>query len=261
MALSASHPPAPLLAPRGAARRRKPIVFAQQHHPGEELAQPEHLPADDVRGRRDSRHGHLLRARRGRPKAGPAVLIKLPGRRDRSGAVASPTPEMASAIPVSGSTYSYAYHALGEGVAVVIAGCVLLEYGVATAPWRSAGTAISTSSCLALRVPAARGAVGVADPRERRSVATGGLINLPAVILIGLCALLLVRGATGVGPDQHDHGADQARGADAVLGDRVHGVQGRSLRQLLGLGVRRRQRRRGHDLLLLHRPGRRRHRW
>ena len=38
---------------------------------------------------------------------------------------------MASAIPVSGSTYSYAYHALGELVAMVIAACVLLEYGVA----------------------------------------------------------------------------------------------------------------------------------
>ena len=33
---------------------------------------------------------------------------------------------------MSGSTYSYAYHALGELVAVIIAGCVLLEYGVAT---------------------------------------------------------------------------------------------------------------------------------
>ncbi|HLS41073.1 MAG TPA: amino acid permease [Ornithinicoccus sp.] len=39
--------------------------------------------------------------------------------------------EMASSIPVSGSTYSYAYHAMGELVAVHIAGCVLLEYGVA----------------------------------------------------------------------------------------------------------------------------------
>jgi len=39
--------------------------------------------------------------------------------------------EMASAIPVSGSTYSYTYHALGEGLAVLVGGCVLLEYGVA----------------------------------------------------------------------------------------------------------------------------------
>ena len=41
--------------------------------------------------------------------------------------------EMASAEPVSGSTYSYAYTTLGEFVAMGVAACLLLEYGVSTA--------------------------------------------------------------------------------------------------------------------------------
>ena len=41
--------------------------------------------------------------------------------------------ELASAVPVSGSSYSYAYTTLGEAVAMGVAACLLLEYGVATA--------------------------------------------------------------------------------------------------------------------------------
>ena len=41
--------------------------------------------------------------------------------------------ELASAVPVSGSSYSYAYATLGEGVAMVVAACLLLEYGVSAA--------------------------------------------------------------------------------------------------------------------------------
>ena len=38
--------------------------------------------------------------------------------------------EMAAAVPVSGSTYSYAYTTMGEVVAMGVAACLLLEYGV-----------------------------------------------------------------------------------------------------------------------------------
>ena len=36
-------------------------------------------------------------------------------------------------MPVSGSSYSYAYATLGEGIAIIVAACLLLEYGVASA--------------------------------------------------------------------------------------------------------------------------------
>jgi basic amino acid/polyamine antiporter, APA family len=35
--------------------------------------------------------------------------------------------ELASTVPVSGSSYSYAYATLGEGVAIVVGACLLLE--------------------------------------------------------------------------------------------------------------------------------------
>ncbi len=45
--------------------------------------------------------------------------------------------ELASAVPVSGSSYSYsyayAYATLGEVVAMGVAACLLLEYGVSSA--------------------------------------------------------------------------------------------------------------------------------
>jgi basic amino acid/polyamine antiporter, APA family len=37
---------------------------------------------------------------------------------------------MASMIPLSGSSYSYAYATLGEGVAYFVASCLMLEYGI-----------------------------------------------------------------------------------------------------------------------------------
>ena len=103
---------------------------------------------------------------------------------------------MASAIPVSGSTYSYSYHALGEGVAIVIAGCVLLEYGVATGAvavgWSSYFNEL-THSLLGVRLPHA---LSISPIPGTDGLATGGIINLPAVILIFLCSLLLIRGAS-----------------------------------------------------------------
>src|SRR4051795_3673449 len=66
------------------------------------------------------------------PDAGPAVIISFLIAGLAAGLSALCYAEMASAIPVSGSTYSYAYHAFGELVAMGIAACVLLEYGVSS---------------------------------------------------------------------------------------------------------------------------------
>lgn len=65
------------------------------------------------------------------PDAGPAVVVAFIVAGVAAGLSAICYAELASAIPVSGSTYSYAYHSMGELVAMIIAACVLLEYGVA----------------------------------------------------------------------------------------------------------------------------------
>lgn len=99
--------------------------------------------------------------------------------------------ELAAAVPVSGSSYSYAYGTLGEAAAMGVAVCLLLEYGVSTAAvavgW-SGYVDTLLDNLFGLRVPQALSAA----PWD----AEPGWVNLPAVILIGLCALLLVRGTS-----------------------------------------------------------------
>lgn len=99
--------------------------------------------------------------------------------------------ELASAVPISGSAYSYAYTTLGEAVAMVVAACLLLEYGVATAAvavgWSGYVNKL-LSNLFGFQMPH----VLSAAPWDTHP----GWVNLPAVILIGLCALLLIRGAS-----------------------------------------------------------------
>ena len=149
-------------------RRRKPIVFRHEHHEGQELARnlsTFQLTMFGVGATVGTGIFFVLGA--AVPKAGPAVMVSFLIAAFAAGLSALCYAELASAIPVSGSTYSYAYHSMGELVAVIIAGCVLLEYGVAA------------------------GAVAVGW-----SGYFNGLINLPAVILVLLCMLLLMRGAS-----------------------------------------------------------------
>ena len=97
--------------------------------------------------------------------------------------------ELASAVPVSGSSYSYAYATLGEGVAIVVAACLLLEYGVS-----SAAVAVGWSQYLNELFD---NLFGFTIPDSfAQAPEQGGVINLPAVILIVLCTLLLIRGAS-----------------------------------------------------------------
>ncbi len=99
--------------------------------------------------------------------------------------------ELASAVPISGSSYSYAYTTLGEVVAMGVAACLLLEYGVATAAV-SVGWSGYVNKLLhnvfGFQLPHGLSAAPWdSDP---------GYVNLPAIVLIVLCALLLIRGAS-----------------------------------------------------------------
>ena len=64
------------------------------------------------------------------PIAGPAVVWSFVVAGVVAGLTAICYAELASAVPVSGSSYSYAYATLGEGIAMIVAACLLLEYGV-----------------------------------------------------------------------------------------------------------------------------------
>ena len=112
--------------------RRKPIIFQRTHHSGEELPrtlgtfQLMMLGVGATVGT-----GVFFVLSEAVPVAGPSVLISFLLAAVAAGLSALCYAELSSSIPVSGSTYSFSYHALGEGVAVLVGGCVLLEYGVA----------------------------------------------------------------------------------------------------------------------------------
>jgi basic amino acid/polyamine antiporter, APA family len=123
------------------------------------------------------------------PIAGPAVVWSFVIAGAVAGFTAICYAELASAVPVSGSSYSYAYATLGEGVAMIVAACLLLEYGVS-----AAAVAVGWSQYLnelfdnlfSWQIPEA-----IAQAPEQ-----GGVMNVPAVILIVLCTSLLLRGAS-----------------------------------------------------------------
>lgn len=123
------------------------------------------------------------------PVAGPAVIWSFV----LAGAVAGFTAicyaELASAVPVSGSSYSYAYATLGELPAIGVAACLLLEYGVS-----AAAVAVGWSQYLNEFLD---NVFGVTLPDSlSQAPEQGGIFNLPAVVLVVLCTLLLIRGAS-----------------------------------------------------------------
>ncbi len=123
------------------------------------------------------------------PEAGPAVILSFVLAAVTAGLTALCYAELASAIPVSGSSYSYAYATLGEATAFGVGVCLLLEYGVsASAIAVSWGQYLNKFSDLAFgfTVPA-----WLAAPPG-----AGGYFNLPAVVLVALVCTLLVRGVS-----------------------------------------------------------------
>lgn len=123
------------------------------------------------------------------PVAGPAVIWSFVIAAVVAGLTALCYAEMASVMPASGSSYSYAYATLGELPAVGVGACLLLEYGVS-----AAAVSVGWSEYLN---QALENLFGVRIPDALSSAPeAGGTVNLPAVILVVLCTLLLIRGAS-----------------------------------------------------------------
>ncbi len=123
------------------------------------------------------------------PIAGPAVVFSFVFAGVVAGLTAICYAELASAVPVSGSSYSYAYATMGEGIAMIVAACLLLEYGVS-----AAAVAVGWSQYLNELLDNLFGFT-IPDSISNAPEADG-VINLPAIVLIGLCATLLMRGAS-----------------------------------------------------------------
>lgn len=123
------------------------------------------------------------------PVAGPAVIWSFIIGGIVAGLSVLCYAELSSAVPVSGSSYSYAYSTLGELPAMGVAACLLLEYGVSTA-----AVAVGWSQYVNQLF---QNLFGIQFPKQwLYAPEEGGIVNVPAVILIGLCMLLLIKGTT-----------------------------------------------------------------
>jgi len=123
------------------------------------------------------------------PLAGPAVVLSFLLAAVTALFSALSYAELAGTIPVSGSSYSYAYATLGELAAWVSGWCLMAEYGVSVSAvavgWGQYLNELGRST-LGFSLPAA-----IANPPGE-----GGVVNLTAIVVVAAAALLLMRGTS-----------------------------------------------------------------
>jgi APA family basic amino acid/polyamine antiporter len=123
----------------------------------------------------------------GADKAGPAVILSFAIAGLVCAAAALAYAELAAMMPAAGSAYTYSYVALGEGVAWLIGWALILEYSVVVSAvavgW--SGYAAGFLSGLGVELPAAL---------RSADAAAGGVVNLPAIVIVFAVAGLLTLG-------------------------------------------------------------------
>jgi APA family basic amino acid/polyamine antiporter len=120
------------------------------------------------------------------PLAGPAVWISFVLAGVAALLSALSYAEMAGAVPTSGSSYSYTYATMGEGIAWVCGWCLVLEYAVSVAAVAVGASEYvdETLRVFGLHLPTALSA----PPGD------GGVVNLPAAALVVIAMLVLLPG-------------------------------------------------------------------
>ena len=97
--------------------------------------------------------------------------------------------EFASMIPIAGSAYAYAYVTMGEFMAWIIGWALVLEYALA-----SATVSIAWSEYLNNLLGGAIPYQWCHSPLEASLDGTAGIINLPALFILILLTLVLIKG-------------------------------------------------------------------
>ncbi|MBS1976065.1 MAG: amino acid permease [Bacteroidetes bacterium] len=97
--------------------------------------------------------------------------------------------EFASMIPIAGSAYAYAYVTMGEFIAWVIGWALILEYALA-----GATVAIAWSEYLNSLLGGAIPYEWCHSPWEASAAGVSGIINLPAIGILILVTLILIKG-------------------------------------------------------------------
>jgi len=100
--------------------------------------------------------------------------------------------EFASMIPIAGSAYTYSYATMGEFVAWIIGWDLVLEYAVGAAT-----VAIAWSEYFNKVLEFFGTSVPYQwshSPLEHSAAGVSGLVNIPAIIILALLSMLLIRG-------------------------------------------------------------------
>lgn len=97
--------------------------------------------------------------------------------------------EFAAMIPIAGSAYTYAYATMGEFVAWIIGWALILEYALGAAT-----VSIAWSEYLNKLVGGAIPYEWCHSPLETSLDGVNGIINLPALLILIILTLLLIRG-------------------------------------------------------------------
>jgi APA family basic amino acid/polyamine antiporter len=128
--------------------------------------------------------------------AGPGIMISFVITGVLCAFVALCYAELASALPVSGSAYSYSYASMGEIAAWVMGLLLVLEYGLAASTvavgW--SGYAVSLLHDIGIHIPPALTAAPGVEIMEAGVAVGYGLVNLPAVFIVAAVITLLVIG-------------------------------------------------------------------
>ncbi|AWB35177.1 amino acid permease [Orrella marina] len=130
------------------------------------------------------------------PLAGPAVIISFLVAAFAAGLTALCYAEVASAIPVTGSSYTFTYMTMGRGLALFVGACLVLEWGVAAAAV-AVGWSSYLNEALVLLTghaipPTFRMSSLQAGPVATDSIHVG---NIPAMLVVWMCAAVLLKGS------------------------------------------------------------------
>ena len=131
--------------------------------------------------------------------AGPAIMISFVITGLLCAFVALCYAELASALPVSGSAYSYTYASMGEVVAWIMGLLLLLEYGLAASTVAVGWSGYFASLLRDMHIvipPALTAAPGVPVRDAAGAVIATGVMNLPAIVAILAVTSLLVVGVS-----------------------------------------------------------------
>lgn len=132
--------------------------------------------------------------------AGPAIMISFVITGTLCAFVALCYAELASALPVSGSAYSYAYASMGELAAWIMGLLLLLEYGLAASTvsvgWSGYFVSLLRDNMHINIPPELTAAPGVLIRNASGAVIATGVVNLPAIVVIAAVTTLLVVGVS-----------------------------------------------------------------